>query len=92
MVRADGRVESAGGDDLSGLSAQIVSAHRVKDRIAMCSQDTDAGRGWLRLRVGQPGVLLLRSLGPPAVGEWRWRWFDVGQLTYVRVAGLNTRI
>jgi hypothetical protein len=48
--------------------------------------------GWLRLRVGQPGVLLLRSLDPPAVGEWRWRWFDVGQLIDVRVAPLDTRI
>jgi hypothetical protein len=30
--------------------------------------------------------LLLRRRVPGAVGEWRWRWFDVGQLTDVQVA------
>jgi hypothetical protein len=29
---------------------------------------------------------------PGAVGERRWRCFDVGQLTDVRIARLNTRI
>jgi hypothetical protein len=38
-------------------------------------------------------VLLLRRLGSPgAVGKQRRRWFDLGQLTDVRVARLNTRI
>jgi hypothetical protein len=32
---------------------------------------TDAGGGWLRVQLGQSGVLLLRRLGPGGPGEWR---------------------
>jgi len=33
--------------------------------VALCAlRNTDVGRGWLRVRVGKPGVLLLRRLGP----------------------------
>jgi hypothetical protein len=31
---------------------------------------TDAGGGWLRVQLEQPGVLLLRRLGPGGPREW----------------------
>jgi hypothetical protein len=43
--------------------------------------------GWDNRRATSPP-----SGFPGAVGEWRWRWFDIGQLTDVQVAQLNTRI
>jgi hypothetical protein len=59
----------------------------------MCaSRNTDAGHGWLRLRVGQPGVLLLRGLGPTRWGSDGGDGPEVGQPTDVRIARLNTRI
>jgi hypothetical protein len=32
----------------------------------------------------QPACYFCAVWVPGAVGEWRWRWFDVGQLTDVR--------
>jgi len=50
--------------------------------VALCAlRNTDVGRGWLRVRVGNPACYFCAVWVPGAVGEWRWRWFDVGQLT-----------
>ena len=38
---------------------------------AALSGKTDAGGGWLRVRLERPGVLLLRRLGPGGPREWR---------------------
>lgn len=35
----------------------------------------------LRVRVGNPACYFCAVWVPGAVGEWRWRWFDIGQLT-----------
>jgi hypothetical protein len=69
--------------DLSGLSAhRAVPTYRVKGCAALCAlRNTDAGRGWLRVQVGNPACYFCAVWVPGAVGEWRWRWFDVGQLT-----------
>lgn len=87
-----GGAESRAGGDLSGLSAhRVVPTHRAKDCVAMCAlRKTDAGPGWLRVRVGDPACYFCAVWVSGAVGEWRWRRFDVGQLTDVRVARLNT--
>ena len=53
--------------------------------VALCAlRNTDVGRGWLRVRVGNPACYFCAVWVPGAVGEWGWRWFDVGQLTDVR--------
>jgi len=43
-----------------------MQAHRTEAEIfrAAPSGKTDAGGGWLRVHLEQPGVLLLRRLGP----------------------------
>src|SRR5580692_10780369 len=69
------------------LAAREVLAGR--DRLERLAPGHGVGRSqehgcWPRMTAcpgRQPGVLLLRRLGPRRGGEWRWRWFDVGQLT-----------
>jgi hypothetical protein len=62
----------------------VSSLHRHRGRDLRCCAlgKTDAGYGWLRVQLEQPGVLLLRCLGPRrAEGSdgrhVRARWFGV---------------
>jgi hypothetical protein len=67
--------------DRSRLSAhRAASAHRLKSRVTLCAlRNTDAGHGWLRVRIGNPACYLCAVWVPGAVGKWRW--LDVGHRT-----------
>ncbi len=69
----------------SGPSAHGAARRTEATTVASCAlENTDAGGGWLRVRVGQPGVLLLRRLGPRRDRGVAVAMFDTGQLTDVR--------
>ena len=50
------------------------------------SRNTDTGPGWLRLRVGHPGLLALRRLGPRRGGGVAAAMDDIGRLPDVQAA------
>jgi len=59
----------------------------------MCaSRNTDAGRGWLRLGWDNPACYSCAVWVPARWGSGGGDGPDIGQLTDVRVARLNTRI
>jgi hypothetical protein len=84
-----------GGGDLSGPSAhRAVPAHSVTDCVTMCAlRNTNAGRGWLRLRCDNPACCFFCAVWVP----WHGGGVAVAmvrgdQLTDVRAARFNTRI
>jgi hypothetical protein len=60
---------------------------------AALSGRTDAGRGWLRVQLGQPGVLLLRRLAPAGRGSGgrhvRTHWLGMLICRIEDVAGMR---